>query len=200
MSNAIVQIKDGIGGVFNLYEDANNPGFYTNPNLIGIAGRTYELNVNIDSKLITGTSFMNPRIVIDSLTFDQEPDFGGEEEPRYSITCHLTDPLNVVNFYRMKPFIGTDKEQIDGYMNWNDDVIDGLSTGLPVFNVTYEKGDVATLELLSVDEPNFRYFTALRSSQGGEVPGNPKTNLSGEKVVGYFGAYAKSESTIIIGE
>jgi len=31
--------------------------------------------------------------------------------------------------------------------------------------------------LLSVDEPNFRYFVSVASSQEGEVPGNPESKV-----------------------
>ncbi|MDG1476713.1 MAG: DUF4249 family protein, partial [Vicingaceae bacterium] len=198
VSNATVQVFDGVGGVFTLLEVDTIPGYYTSTNLEGIAGRTYQLNVNVDGNSITASSKMSPRIEIDSLSYDEEPSFGGDEEPSYGILCHFTDPANVINFYRMKSFLG--EEQIDGYVNWSDDAIDGASTGLPVFNVSYAAGEVATIQLLSVDEPNFRYFVGVASSQEGEVPGNPESNLTGENVVGYFGAYAKSEASILIDE
>ena len=195
VTNAVVQIKDGVGGVFNLVQTV--PGFYTNTNLEGVSGRTYELQVDIAGEVITATSFLNPRIEIDSITYEEEPSFGGPaEEKEYGILCYFTDPLNVVNFYRMKAFLG--EEQQDGFVNWSDDAIDGASTGLPVFNATYFAEEVATIQLLSVDEVNFRYFTAITASQGGDVPGNPITNLSGDKAVGYFGAYAKSQRSVVI--
>jgi hypothetical protein len=193
VTNAIVQIKDGTGSVYTLTQ--TSPGHYTNASLNGTSGRTYELIVNIDGEKITATSYMNPRVEIDSLSYSEDPAFG-DDEPSYSILCHFTDPLNVVNFYRMKSFLEDD--QIDGYVNWNDDAIDGVSTGLPVFNASYEAGEVAIIQLLAVDETNFRYFTALELSQEGDVPGNPTTNLSGDKAVGYFGAYAKSQASLLI--
>ncbi|MCC7332529.1 MAG: hypothetical protein IT232_07975 [Flavobacteriales bacterium] len=42
------------------------------------------------------------------------------------------------------------------------------------------------------------FFSAISSSQNGEVPGNPETNIIGDNVVGYFGAYTKSELKLII--
>ena len=172
------------------------PGVYTDSTLLGVSGRSYNLDVNINGNIISASSVMSPRIEIDSLTYDKIPNFGADDELEYSILCHFTDPLNVINFYRMKSFLGD--EQLDGYVNWSDDAIDGTSTGLPVFNVTYLAGEYATIQLLSVDEPNFRYFVGLALSQEGEVPGNPESNLTGDNAVGYFGAYAKSEVTILI--
>jgi hypothetical protein len=197
VSNATVQISDGIGGVVNLLEVDTMPGYYTISNLILQSVITYEFSVNINGNMITGSSVMNPRIEIDSLTYEAETSFGGEDEAiEYGLACYFKDPANVVNYYRMKAFLGN--EQKDGFVNWSDDAIDGASTGLPVFGADYLAGQKATIQLLSVDEPNFRYFTAVLSSQGGDVPGNPETNLIGDNVVGYFGAYAKSEVTILI--
>jgi hypothetical protein len=197
VSNATVQISDGVGGVFVLTEVASLPGYYTNANLKGVTGRTYQLNVNINGNTITGSSVMPIRIGIDSLSYNGRSSFGGEGEAiKYSLLCHFTDPGNVVNYYRMKAFLA--EKQKDGFVNWSDDAINGVSTGLPVFGASYLEGEVATIQLLSVDEPNFRYFTGILSSQGGEVPANPETNLSGENTVGYFGAYAKSEVSILI--
>ncbi len=198
ISNATVQISDGAGGVFTLIEVDSIPGYYTNPNLIGVAGRTYELIVTTNGKTFTSSSLMSPRIEIDSLSYDELPKFNPEDSTEYSILCHFKDPENVVNYYRMKAF--SDGVQKDGFINWDDVVIDGLSTALPVFEATYFEGENATVHLLSVDEANFRYFEAVRLSQGGEVPGNPESNIKGDKVVGYFGAYAKSEYTVTIVE
>jgi hypothetical protein len=197
VSNAIVRITDDAGNIFNLSEVSSIPGYYTNSNLIGVEGRTYTLSVDVGIDVITATSVMNPRIEIDSLSYNEEPLFG-DGEIEYSITCHFTDPANIVNYYRMKSFLSG--EQLDGYVNWGDDAFDGRATGLPVFDAFYNAGDIATIQLLSVDEPNYRYFVGVASSQEGEVPGNPESNLSGEKAVGYFGAYAKSEISILIEE
>ena len=100
------------------------------------------------------------------------------------------------NFYRLKAFLGGEQE--DGFLSLNDEFFDGSSTYFPIFESTFYQGDSVTIQLLSIDEVNYRYFTALTASQGGQVPGNPITNLNGEDAVGYFGAYAKSEQSIII--
>ena len=197
VSDAVVRITDDAGGSFDLTEVDTIPGYYTNSNLMGIAGRTYSLNVKVSGETITASSKMNPRIEIDSLSYEEQPNFE-DGETEYGIICHFTDPINVENYYRMKAFL--DDEQLDGYVYWGDDAFDGKATGLPVFEAFYNVDDTARIQLLSVDEPNFRYFVGVSLSQGGEVPGNPESNLSGENAVGYFGAYAKSEEIIIIEE
>jgi len=196
ISGATVEMTDNLGTVYSLYEII--PGVYTDSTLLGVAGRSYNLNVNIDGKVITANSIMNIRTEIDSISYEEEPDFGDGADKKYRVYCHFTDSVNIENYYRIKAF--SEEGQKDGFINLSDQYFDGKATFFPVFEVTYFAGEKARIQLLSIDEPNFRYFTAVYSSQGGEVPGNPETNLSGEKVVGYFGAYAKSEVTITIGE
>lgn len=195
ISNASVKITDNLGSVYSLYEI--EPGIYTDSTLLGVAGMSYELNVNINGEIITATSVMNTRAEIDSISYEEETAFAEGDETEYRVYCHFKDSANFENFYRIKAFLG--EEQKDGFINLSDEFFDGKSTFFPVFEVTYLEGEKATIQLLTVDELNFRYFTAVYSSQGGEVPGNPKSNLSGEKTVGYFGAYAKSEVTITVG-
>lgn len=196
ISNANIQIIDNFGGTFNLYEIA--PGHYTDSTLQGIANRTYELIVNVDGKTITASSQMYPRVNIDSLSYEELTEAFWEDPniPEYRARCHFTDPGNTDNFYRLKAFLGGEQE--DGFLSLNDEFFDGSSTYFPIFESTFYQGDSVTIQLLSIDEVNYRYFTALTASQGGQVPGNPITNLNGEDAVGYFGAYAKSEQSIII--
>ena len=81
----------------------------------------------------------------------------------------------------------------------SDNLIDGDNVVFPIFQTEFEENDTVSVQLLSIDEVNYRYFNALASSQGGEVPGNPETNLNGaENVVGFFAAYAKSERKFIV--
>jgi hypothetical protein len=198
ISNASVIIKDNYGNTFNLYEVA--PGIYTDSLLQGIAGRTYNLIVTTEGKTITASSTMPQKVTIDSLSLEKDPEGFWENPniPEYSARCHFTDPFNIKNFYRLKAFL--EGEQENGFTALNDDFIDGNSTFYPLFESTFYPGDSITIQLLSIDEINYRYFTALYSSQGGQVPGNPITNLNSDDAVGYFGAYAKSEQSLVVPE
>ena len=198
ISNANVQIKDDAGNTYILYE--SSPGYYTDTTLKGIANRTYSLIVNVDGREITAISDMNPRVDLDSLSVEEDLEAFWEDPnvPEYSVLCHFTDPAIKANFYRIKAFLRGEQE--NGFLSFNDEFIDGKSTRIPVFESTFYKGDTVAIQFLSIDEINYRYYTALESSQDGFVPGNPITNLQGEDVVGYFGAYAKSEQSIIVTE
>ncbi|MGB0881361.1 MAG: DUF4249 domain-containing protein [Vicingaceae bacterium] len=198
VSNASVQISDNDGNTFRLNEVA--PGFYTSNTLQGIANKTYDLVINAEGKTITASSFLNPRVAIDSLSQKQGEEAFWEDPniPEYTVRCHFTDPGNKENFYRLKAFSAGVQE--DGFLSLEDEFFNGNATYFPIFDSDFFIGDSVTVQLLSIDEVNHRYFTALTASQGGEVPGNPITNLEGDNAVGYFGAYAKSEESIIIVE
>tara|TARA_R110001592_G_scaffold140938_2_gene362110 strand:+ start:8508 stop:9308 length:801 start_codon:yes stop_codon:yes gene_type:complete len=196
ISGASVVIVDNVGNSYVLNEVAD--GIYNNLSLKGITGRTYTLSVNVDGKSVTAQSTMQPRVNLDSLSHEkQDNPFSGADEPdSYRIFNHFYDTPNFSNYYRIKAY--SRRVQQKGVLVLSDDLIDGDNVVFPNFQIEFEEGDTAIVQLLSIDEENFRYFHALSSSQEGEVPGNPETNLEGENVVGYFGAYAKSQKSIVI--
>ena len=195
VSGAVVIITDNIGNSFVLTE--NEPGNYSSLALEGISGRTYLLTVNVNGKTITAQSFMNPKINLDSLSHEKiDHPIGQEEKDKYSVRTYFYDTPNYTNYYRIKAFNNGVQEK--GYIVLNDDLADGDHVVFPVFQSDFDEDDIVIVQLLSIDEVNYRYFNAIAYSQSGEVPGNPKTNLVGDNVVGYFGAYAKSEKSIII--
>ncbi|MDF1675091.1 MAG: DUF4249 domain-containing protein [Vicingaceae bacterium] len=196
ITNANVVIKDNFGNTFNFYQTTN--GYYTDSTLQGFSGRTYNLYINIDGVAISATSTMPVKVNLDSLSYEQNTEAFWEDPniPEYSVRCHFSDPLNSINYYRFKAFLRGVQE--DGFQCLNDDLIDGLTTYYPIFGSAFYENDSINVQFLSIDEFSYKYFTALTASQGGQVPGNPETNLKGAKSVGYFGAFAKSEKNIII--
>lgn len=196
VSGAVVVITDNLGNSFTFTEAT--AGNYNCPTLEGITGRAYFLTVNVSGKVVTAQSVMNPKVNLDSLSHHKidRPFNNPNEPPEYSIRTYFFDIPNFTNYYRIKAFNKGVQEK--GYIVLNDDLLNGGIAVFPVFGVNYAENDTAVIQLLSIDEANFRYFNAIASSQNGEVPGNPETNLVGEDVVGYFGAYAKSERRLII--
>lgn len=195
VSGAIIMITDNLGNSFLLTE--NEPGNYSSSTLEGISGRTYLLTVNVNGKTITAQSIMNPKVNLDSLSHEKiDHPILLEEKDKYSVRTYFYDTPNFTNYYRIKAFNKGVQEK--GYIVLNDDLADGDHVVFPVFQSDFDEWDTVVVQLLSIDEVNYRYFNAIAYSQSGEVPGNPKTNLVGKNVVGYFGAYAKSERKLII--
>lgn len=197
VSGATVVIADNLGNSYVLNEMKS--GFYNSPTLQGIVGRTYTLSVNAAGKSVTAQSTMPPKINLDSLSHEKiDNPFKDPNDPDYyRIFMHFYDTPNFTNYYRFKAFSRTVKQQ--GALVLSDDLINGSTVTYPIFRSKFEASDTVVVQLLSIDEENFRYFNALVASQGGEVPGNPETNLKGaENVVGFFAAYAKSERFFIV--
>ena len=197
ISGASVIISDNLGNNFTLSE--TEPGRYQSVFLKGEPGRRYVLNATINGSVFMAESIMPNRVELDSISYEEVNNpFGGDEEggQKFRVYTHFRDPLNVVNYYRLKAYNGTIQEK--GFISLNNDLFEGDDVDFPLFLSEFEEGDTATVQLLSVDETNYRYFNAIESSQEGEVPGNPESNIVGENVVGYFGAYAKSQKSIII--
>ena len=195
VSGAVIIVTDNLGNGYPFIE--NESGNYSSPVLEGIAGRIYTLMVSVNGKVVTAKSTMNPKVNLDSLSHEKiEHPIMLEEKDKYSVRTYFYDTPNFTNYYRIKAFNNGVQEK--GYIVLNDDLADGDHVVFPVFQSDFDEGDTVVVQLLSIDEVNFRYFNAIYYSQTGEVPGNPETNLVGEDVVGYFGAYAKSEKSIII--
>lgn len=197
VSGATVVVTDNFGNSFSFIEVL--AGVYNSPTLKGIEGRTYVLSVYADGKSITAQSTMPPKINLDSLSHQKiNRPFSDPNDPQqYRIYTHFYDTPNFNNYYRIKASSRTVKQK--GVLVLSDNLIDGDNVVFPIFQTEFEENDTVSVQLLSIDEVNYRYFNALASSQGGEVPGNPETNLNGaENVVGFFAAYAKSERKFIV--
>lgn len=196
ISGAIIFVNDNAGNSYPFIETA--PGNYNCPILQGISGRIYTLMVQVEGKIITAQSTMYPNVNLDSLSQEKvdNPFVTNSDTINYRVKTHFYDTPNFTNYYRIKAFNKGVQEK--GYIVLSDNLADGDHVVFPVFLSEFNVDDTVVVQLLSIDEVNFRYFNAIDLSQNGEVPGNPETNLIGEDVVGYFGAYAKSEKSIVI--
>ncbi len=196
VSGASVVISDNTGNSFALNEIRS--GVYNSPSLKGIAGRTYFLSINADGKSITAQSVMQARVNLDSLSQEKvNKPFSSDTISEYRIFTHFYDTPGYKNYYRLKASSKTVQQK--GVLVLNDNLIEGDHVIFPIFQTNFLENDTVLVQLLSIEEENFRYFNALTSSQNGEVPGNPETNLNGDdNVVGYFAAYAKSQRLYVI--
>ncbi len=197
VSGAEVIVRDNLGNTFVLTE--RNAGYYKNDSLKGTTGRTYFLTVRTGEKVVTAQSTLSSRVNLDSLSYEKvnSPFGGSSNEPdEYRVFTHFFDTPIIKNFYRLKAFVKGVQEK--GFIALDDNLIEGDSVVFPIFQSRFLENDTVTVQLLSIDEKNYRYFNAIDASQNGEVPGNPETNLVGKNVVGYFGAYAKSERKIVM--
>jgi hypothetical protein len=199
ISGAIVKVKDN-GTEFTLSE--TRPGHYESTQVTGVPGHVYQLTVTVSGQTFTAYSTMPQPVKLDTLYVAPGP-FGQFDFP----TIAYTDPAGINNGYRFVQYVNGIKEP---RIFWDDDEFtDGQPVVMQLDNGADEKddpgiirpGDEVTIEMLTLDEPIFRFWYSMRSGGGAgnsnaAAPGNPITNLQGA-ALGYFSAHTVDRRTVI---
>jgi len=205
VSNAIVMISDDAGRSDTLQETED--GIYQSDLLQGIPGRTYKLTVTAEENDYTASSTMPDAIPIDSLGYEyQTGGFGPGVGEGYRLHCHFIDRAGIPDYCRFK--IYQNGQLLEGYFLYEDKYTDGNHIDFSGFEEVFELNDTLRVELLTIDEATFDYYSTLKDviANGGEgnpgpgaggTPANPNTNLS-NGALGYFGAFTIRTDTIII--
>lgn len=203
VTDAIVTISDDAGNSEVLQCNAN--GRYVATTIIGTERTTYYLSVKYEDVEYTATSYMPPRVEINSLTLWKMPirDF---PDPQ----IHFIDPEGEENeYYRFILYInGVKPVQRDRLRDWvfSTEFVDGSAIDQTIF-VMYEvdrdddpiqQHDVVTVEMQCLDKGVYKFFETLYNVE--DALANPTTNIKGG-ALGYFGAYSfTSESIEIVWE
>lgn len=199
VSKAIVKIKDN--GQETVLQESQ-PGLYETKLINGRPGHVYQLSVVINNQTFTAVCTMPSPVQIDSLYISRGP-FG-----RFKFaTISYNDPAGINNAYRFIQYVNGVKEST--IFGDNDEFTDGQLVTLQLDASGDEEddprniktGDSVTVEMLSIDEPMYRYWHTLR--EGGAVgagdvaaPANPLTNIQGG-ALGYFSAHTVTRKTVV---
>lgn len=198
ISNATITVTDDQGNVTNFLEVSN--GIYKAPGFIANSYTNYSLSVFIDSEEITAQTYMPGNPAIDSIPYLEGAFFGSEG---YNAFLYWTDPASERNYYKYNNWqksIDDDAFTPDPSISITEDALfNGIGTGIPLFSRQFKLGDTVIVDLMEIDEPNYKYWFALSQVVSGQTaaPGNPISNLSGG-TLGYFGAYNIARDTIVI--
>lgn len=198
VSGALVTITDENGNSFTLNE--TEPGVYTNPTLIGIPYTTYSMNIQLNGKTYTSTSYLPGSTPIDTLlSFKNQGGFFGEG---YSVLLYFYDKGNETNYYRVRTYENRIRQEAL-YIE-NDELRNGIYTGFPpLFSNSYNLGDTAVIQLMEVDKQVYKYFKSLADITNPQnqpaAPGNPLTNITGG-AIGVFAAYNIESDTLVIAD
>ncbi len=193
VSDADVSITDNNGTKYKLSEVQR--GLYTNFNLTGVPGRTYNLYINAEGKVYTSISTMPLQVNLDTILLDKI--FFGDKsiwvaKPQYK------DPDGFGNSYKFT-------ESINGVRYpqtwvWDDRLTNnGIST-IPLIqnDSIIKKNDVVGVEMQCIDKNIFRYFTAFNNIQySATTPANPPSNITGG-ALGYFSAHTTQYKEVIV--
>lgn len=194
ITDAIVTISDNKGNTEIL--TGNTEGRFIANSIMGTEQSTYYLSVVYDEVEYTATTYMPPKVDIDSLTLWKFPlaDF---HEPM----VHFKDPLGEENqYYRFKISVnGEYPRLIENIVS--TEFMDGNVIHYPLF-VRYkggndddpiEWGDEIGIEMRCLDKDTYTYFKTLDDVENALA--NPTGNISGG-ALGYFGAYSFSNMSI----
>lgn len=202
VSGAIVKIMDDAGNSETLQE--TEAGIYMSDSLQGIPGRTYTLTVIAEGKDYTATSIMPHSLHLDSLSYEYQSGggFGSDKKKGYKLHCYFTDPAGIDNYCRFKVY--KNEEFVKGFFLYRDKYTDGNPIDYSNFkDNVFDLNDTINVELLTVNEATYDYFSTLTNVSGignqgpSATPANPNTNLSND-ALGYFGAFTVRVDNIII--
>jgi Domain of unknown function (DUF4249) len=202
VKDAQVTISDDLGHAEQLIETSD--GVYKSSNLQGTPGRTYTLEVITEGKTYSAVSYMPQPTKIDSLFYTKNT--GGirpKDKEGYSLTLTFTDTPGIEDFKRLK--IYQNGEALDGFTLYNGRLSDGNKIEYDHIRTTFELNDLITIELISIDENTYEYYSTLGNAvatSGGnkiqtKIPANPNSTITGD-ALGYFGALAVSSDSIRI--
>ncbi|MFC0874953.1 DUF4249 domain-containing protein [Saccharicrinis sp. FJH2] len=199
VSGSTVTITDDLGYVSQLLETA--PGIYS-VNRTGEEGRSYTMKVESEGEIYNATVEVPYKVAIDSVSFEPTPAYM-EFSGGYIINCHLHDPANIENYYRLKVYNIDDPAGASQSLKLFDDAFtDGHDVVLQWDVEQFIPLNRVVVELQTLDKSTYDYYFALSSLfEGGMIgnanPSNPITNIS-NGALGYFGAYTVSRDTVLI--
>lgn len=199
VSNAIVTVTDN-NGILTIFEETE-PGIYTTENLTGIENTTYSLNVQSEGENYEAEVTMPHKVFIDSLSFEPTPIYM-EFEGGYVVNCHLKDPVEFRNYYRMKAYKKDDVTEAEKSESiFNDDFVNGNNLTMQWESEQFLPNDTIVVELQTLNKSTYYYYFTLfpivGDGFGSANPANPDTNLN-NKALGYFGTFTINRDTIII--
>ncbi len=199
VTNAIVSITDDAGNSESLQYTEN--GIYETINLQGTVGTTYQLRIQYENQIYEASSTLLPVSNIDTLVYNFSEDDDPDDESLL-LTAPVTD-TDQINYYTWELF------QNDSLVNkLAEEIIIGSDeffgdTLAVEFEYGFRVNDTIRVEMSSISEEVFNYFLGVSDvidNDGGlfsAPPVNPPSNIS-NGALGFFGASAVSEKTIII--
>lgn len=194
VSGAKVSITDDAGVVSNL---AGTGGGYYESSLVGVAAKTYTLQVNINGEVFTAVSKMPLPVSLDSLYITEVSFFGTTSK---LVNVQYTDPIIAGNNYRFVQYVNRTKNK--GIYVQNDDLSNGRVSTATLYNRNDDinKGDTVKVEMQCIDPVIYKYWFSLSQSATGETesasPANPVSNIAGG-ALGYFSAHTIQTKSLI---
>jgi hypothetical protein len=197
VSGAIVIISDDLGNEATMYE--TELGIYRNNSLIGVPGRTYKMEVQIDNKIYSAISKMPVPLELDSAVYSLiYPQV-------YRVSCYFTDHKGIQDFCRLKIFRNHEYLNMEKIL-YNDKYTDGKVVSIDNIHELFYLKDKVNIELLSIDKNIYDFYSVIFSQEDFDptdqsiidlASANPKSNIS-NNALGYFSAQTVRGYSILI--
>lgn len=229
VTNATVKVTDNLGRIYE-FKDLKNDGQYiwtpaNATDIMGVVGKTYTLEVKSENETYQAVSALKRVPKIDSIVYkfddaDLRQQGDGKPKTGYTAQFYATDPKGVGDCYRIKVYkngkLFSDANNItiayDAIGN-KSPLGDGLMFILPIRRAAapqlYLENDKLSVELLSITEAHFDFWTQLRQElnnaglfarPAARIPCNVlNVNANSEqKPAGWFGTSAVSRLEVTI--
>lgn len=191
---ASVIISDNAGNSETL--EYVSDGLYQGSNLIGNDNDQYTITILKDDIEYTASSKLFPASEILSVSFEENENLKPGQDESYNITMSFKDDPLINNFYLIKFQTSGDVEDDANSYYLVDDSYYGNTGDIEYspMRLNFELGDEVMIELYSIDEDTYVYYSELNDAGGGmmggsSTPYNPKSNF-GSEVLGYFAAWS----------
>jgi len=199
ISNAKVVFKHHTEELIKINE--TSPGVYINDHIQSRPGNMYELIVELNGEKYTAESFLNEPVSIDSVAYSYY-NGNGFFDGGYRVKLYFSDPPEADNFYRIKVYKNSElQNDVNDLIVFDDSAIKGKTIEVTLRGQSFADGDKATVELITLDENAYEYFSTLRdlvnTNPGSPAPANPISNFS-NGVLGYFSAWSNDSKDILI--
>jgi hypothetical protein len=165
-NNAIVEISDSNGNIFNFIEE-NSTGIYRNSNFAPIIDETYTLTIVYNGDTYKATEILKSVVPIDFIEQNNEGGFTGEE---IELKAFYTDPEGIGNHYFFE-FI-SDIPVIPTLEVYDDIFTDGNQVFGFYTEEDLESGDIVTIRNYGVSG-RFYEFMFILLQQGSGDDGGP---------------------------
>jgi hypothetical protein len=229
IKNAVVKVTDDLGKIFE-FKDVKNDGKYVwipinKSEIMGVLGRTYSLEIQTEGDIFKAVSKINRVPKIDSIVYRLDDANSrqkglGKPDRGYEGQFYAIDLKGVGDCYRVKVYKNDTLENgVDNIVvaydaiNTKSPVGDGITLSFPLRrlgrNELYRENDRLKVELLSVTEAHFDFWTQFRQElnnaglfarPSARIPSNViNTNpKSSKQASGWFGTSAVSSLEVKI--
>ncbi len=201
VENAIVELTapDGTKTEVNHIKD----GIYKTDKRRFKNDAEYVLSVETEGVKYTAKSRLHRAVNIDSLSYEYQRDMHFFNEG-YNVSLYIADPPDEKNFYRVKLYKNEKLFNKSSDIILFDDVgLNGKGIRINLRRRVFDYGDTVKVELYTIDEAAWLYFSTLKETTGSNAaspaPSNPISNFN-NGALGYFSAWSVSRKEIIIRE